>query len=125
MFTNVSLRKGLKTLLAAAAVSMLGVSSMTINACSSADAAPTDDPAPTSLAVRCMEGGPWTKPDQLTFDNLEAIPSTAIFADGTVQQLADNEDPNTLKAMITRAGGEKLKPKPDPIPKSAPYRPAP
>ena len=75
----------------------------------------TDDPAATILAVRFMERVPWTKPDKLTFDNLEAIPEAAIFVNGTVQRLAGNEDPNTLKAMITRAGGENVKPKSDPI----------
>jgi len=36
-------------------------------------------------------------------------------AAGAVRRLAENEDPNALKAMITRAGGENVNPKSDPI----------
>jgi len=70
-----------------------------------------DDPAETILAVRHADAVPWTRPDGLTFDNLEAVPAAANFVDGTVRALAPDEDPNTLKALATRSGGEKPKPK--------------
>ena len=56
----------------------------------------------------------WTKPEDLTFDPKGPLPklgiggagSYAAFCDGAVHFLRRNIDPQTLRALITRNGGE-------------------
>jgi type II secretory pathway pseudopilin PulG len=60
----------------------------------------------------------WTKPDDLTFDarnpkaGIAAGPHPGIwnaaFADGSVHVISDDVDPQTVKAMFTRNGGEQI-----------------
>jgi prepilin-type processing-associated H-X9-DG protein len=58
---------------------------------------------------------PWTKPEDLPFDPSGPLPPlgasssqrfNVLFADGSVRRLDRNVSPSTLKAMITRNGGE-------------------
>lgn len=81
----------------------------------------TDELANTILAVRHRDEAPWTKPSALTFDNLEVVPHAAIFADSTTRPLCCDEAPDTIKALVTRSGGERVAPK-EPGKRSAPTR---
>lgn len=69
----------------------------------------TDDPAATVLAVRTSGTVPWTKPDALGLDHLEEVPEAVILVDGTVKALSREESPETLRAAISRAGGETVR----------------
>jgi len=57
----------------------------------------------------------WTKPEELPFDPKKQLPALArtgtagpwvLFADGSARQLPAKIKPETLRALITRAGGE-------------------
>ncbi|MBW3597170.1 MAG: DUF1559 domain-containing protein, partial [Planctomycetes bacterium] len=58
---------------------------------------------------------PWTKPDDLQVDfnnplaglgDIRPSGFNALFGDGSVKVIAKMVDPETLKALFTRAGGE-------------------
>ena len=57
---------------------------------------------------------PWTKPDDIPFDPSGQFPPrrfladgfNALICDGSVRGIKKQIDPDILKAMITRAGGE-------------------
>jgi len=75
----------------------------------------TDGVSNTILAVEWQGNTPWTKPDDIPFDLGAAIPAlggfwpegfNVLIADGSVRMFKKEIDPNTLKAFITRAGGE-------------------
>ncbi len=75
----------------------------------------TDGTSYTILAVECQGNVPWTKPDDIPFDPNGALPAlggfwtddfNALLADGSVRAIKKQIDQNTLKALITRAGGE-------------------
>lgn len=75
----------------------------------------TDGTSNTILAVEWKGNVPWTKPDDIPFDPNGAVPAlggfwpdgfNALFCDGSVRAIKKEVDPNTLKALITRAGGE-------------------
>jgi hypothetical protein len=75
----------------------------------------TDGLSNTILAVEWQGNVSWTKPDDIPFDPNAAIPAmggfwpdgfNALLADGSVRAFNKQIDPNTLKALITRAGGE-------------------
>jgi hypothetical protein len=69
----------------------------------------------TLMAVEAAEAVPWTKPDELTYDPKKPLPKTAdlfdggfnaVFCDGSVRFIRKTVKEPTLRAMITRAGGE-------------------
>lgn len=75
----------------------------------------TDGLSNTFLIVEADEGVAWTKPDDLAFDPDKALPKLgkqsqegflAAFADGSVRFISKSVNEKTLKAIVTRAGGE-------------------
>ena len=69
----------------------------------------------TILAVEWEGNIPWTKPADIPFDLGGAVPAiggfwpdglNALMCDGSVRGFPKQFDPETLKALITRAGGE-------------------
>jgi hypothetical protein len=75
----------------------------------------TDGLSNTLMIVEAEEGVEWTKPDDLAFDPDKPLPKLgkqtpegfqAAFADGSVRFISKSVSEKTLKAMITRAGGE-------------------
>jgi hypothetical protein len=75
----------------------------------------TDGTSNTIMVVEAEEAVPWTKPDELTFDPKKDPPKVGLkdaekfnagFADGSVRTLDKKIDKETLKAYITRNGGE-------------------
>ena len=80
----------------------------------------TDGIAFTLAVVETKDGVPWTKPDDLPFDPDPPSPLfgsgsfhvggfDALFADGSVRFLKTSTPLATLRALITRDGGEDLK----------------
>ena len=77
----------------------------------------TDGMSNTFLCVEADKSCPWTKPDDLPFDPMKAgLPKLggtmfadgfhAVFCDGSVQFIKKDIAKETLKALITRDGGE-------------------
>jgi prepilin-type processing-associated H-X9-DG protein len=76
----------------------------------------TDGTSNTIMAVEAKDAVPWTKPEELPFGP-SPTPMfgagsnhpggfNAAFADGSVRFIKSTINPMTLKALITRAGGE-------------------
>ena len=74
-----------------------------------------DGTANTILIVEGNKAIPWTKPEDLPFNPNGTPPKLggyfhttfhAAFADGQVKRIPNNVNPTTLKALITRNGGE-------------------
>jgi prepilin-type processing-associated H-X9-DG protein len=79
----------------------------------------TDGSSNTILVVEAAEAVPWTKPDELPFDAGRPLPRlgghfsggfNVLFADGTVRLIPGDTPEATLKALITRNGGEMVTP---------------
>jgi hypothetical protein len=80
----------------------------------------TDGTANTLMIVEAAESVPWTKPDELDFDPKKPLPKLgadptaetflAAFCDGSVHFIRKTVAEATLKALITRAGGEPVNP---------------
>jgi Protein of unknown function (DUF1559) len=77
----------------------------------------TDGESRTILVVEARDGVPWTKPDELDFDPKAPLPPLggrfpdgfqALMADSTYHWVGRNVSEQTLRAAITRAGGEAL-----------------
>jgi hypothetical protein len=77
----------------------------------------TDGEANTIMIVEAEEAVPWTKPDDLTYDPDKPLPKFgglfndgfhAMFADGKVRFIKKDTDEKLLRALITKAGGEKV-----------------
>jgi hypothetical protein len=77
----------------------------------------SDGTSNTIMIVEAGESVPWTKPDELEFDPSKALPKlgkqnskgfAASMADGSVRFINAGISAATLKAAITRAGGEVL-----------------
>jgi hypothetical protein len=74
----------------------------------------TDGTSNTIMAVEAAEATIWTRPDDLPFDPKGPLPKfgtspegfNALFGDGTVRFIRANTPPETLRALITRNGGE-------------------
>jgi hypothetical protein len=78
-----------------------------------------DGLANTILIAEAATAVPWTKPDELDFDPDGSLPAlgghfsggaTVGMADGAVRQIPKTVSPQTLKAAITRSGGDVLGP---------------
>lgn len=79
----------------------------------------TDDPGCIVLVVEAGEPVPWTKPDNLVFDPNGPLPELkhpfkegfrVCMADGSVHFVKAGTTEATIKAAITRSGGETLGP---------------
>jgi RNA polymerase sigma factor (sigma-70 family) len=79
----------------------------------------TDGTSNTLLIVEAGSAVPWTKPEDLHFDEDEPLPElggaypgifNAAFADGSVHVFRKNANPDLLRALITRDGGEPVDP---------------
>jgi hypothetical protein len=75
----------------------------------------TDGTSNTLLVAEAAQAVPWTKPEDLVYDPDKDLPQLgglfddgfhALFADGYVQFIKKDIKPETLRALITRAGGE-------------------
>jgi hypothetical protein len=75
----------------------------------------TDGTSNTLLVVEAAKAVPWTKPEDLPYDPEKSLPKLgglfddgfhALFADGFVQFIKKDIKPETLRALITRNGGE-------------------
>ena len=75
----------------------------------------TDGTSNTILAVEAKRDIPWTKPEDIPFDPKVPLPDlggftpdgfNALFGDGSVSYIKKSIAPMTLKALITRDGGE-------------------
>jgi len=75
----------------------------------------TDGTSNTIMAVESATPVPWTKPDDLPFDPRGPLTTPAskhpggfdaLFTDGSVRFIRSSIDPGTLRALITRNGGE-------------------
>ncbi len=78
----------------------------------------TDGTSNTIMAVEADREIPWTKPEDIAFDQAGALPKlggfepdsfTALFADGSVRTINNSINAMTLKALLTAAGGEVIK----------------
>jgi hypothetical protein len=67
------------------------------------------------MVVEAGDPVPWTKPDDLVFDPEKPLPKlggefpdifNAAFCDGSVHEVTKKIDDKTLRALITRNGGE-------------------
>ncbi len=81
----------------------------------------TDGRSTTLMVVEGAKPVPWTKPEEIPFDSDPEKPLPklggqfedgfhAAFADGSVLFVAKTIDPDTLRGLITRNGGEEIKP---------------
>jgi len=79
----------------------------------------TDGTSNTLLIVETADSVPWTKPDGIAYDPKGPLPRfasfyggafLAAFADGSVRTLRADLPEATLRALITRAGGEPVNP---------------
>jgi hypothetical protein len=77
----------------------------------------TDGTSNTFLVVEAATAVPWTKPDDLPYHPAKPLPALgatfqgyfhASFADGSVRLLRKDTPDATLRAMITRNGGEEV-----------------
>jgi hypothetical protein len=75
----------------------------------------TDGTSNTLMVVETAEGVPWTKPEDIPYDPKKPLPKfgdffdkgfNAAMADGSVRFLPKDIKEQTLRAIITRAGGE-------------------
>jgi hypothetical protein len=75
----------------------------------------------TILIVEAGEAVPWPKPEELAYDPGKPLPKLggtfpdgcyAVFADQQVRFIRRDTDEKTLRAWITRNGGEKVEPPP-------------
>jgi hypothetical protein len=74
-----------------------------------------DGTSNTIMIAEAAEPVPWTKPADLAFDEKKPVPKlggmspdgfNVLFGDGYVRFLKKKTDEKTLRALITRAGGE-------------------
>jgi hypothetical protein len=75
----------------------------------------TDGTSNTILMAESATDVPWTKPEDIPFDAAKKVPKLGgiskggfqtLFADGSVRFISEMVEEKTLKAMITRNGGE-------------------
>jgi prepilin-type processing-associated H-X9-DG protein len=77
----------------------------------------TDGLSYTLMIVEAADAVPWTKPDDLRYSPDKPLPKlggqfpggcNAAFGDGSVKFLSQSIDEKTLRALITRNGGENV-----------------
>ncbi|HEX7378526.1 MAG TPA: M56 family metallopeptidase [Pirellulales bacterium] len=77
----------------------------------------TDGTSNTIAIVEAKRAVPWTKPEDIDYDAGKPLPRLSGlhdggfltgFCDGSVHFIADTIDPQMLRAVITRAGGERI-----------------
>jgi hypothetical protein len=77
----------------------------------------TDGTSMTLLIVEANRQAPWTKPEDIPYAADKPVPKLggtmpdgflAAFADGSVRTLPNSLDEATLRALITKAGGETI-----------------
>jgi prepilin-type processing-associated H-X9-DG protein len=77
----------------------------------------TDGTSNTIIVAEAKQPVPWTKPEDMAFDPNGPSPqlgntfsggSQVLFADGSVRVIPRNTPPETIRAMITRSGGEMI-----------------
>lgn len=75
----------------------------------------TDGTSNTILLVEAKRDIPWTKPEDIPYDPKAPLPElggyfengfNAALGDGSIRFLKSTLNPNTLRALITKAGGE-------------------
>jgi hypothetical protein len=75
----------------------------------------TDGTSNTLMVVEAAEGVPWSKPEDFSYDPKKPLPKfgeffdkgfNAAFADGSVRFMSKDVKEQTMRAVITRAGGE-------------------
>jgi hypothetical protein len=75
----------------------------------------TDGTSNTIMVIEARRDIPWTKPEDIPFDVNGPLPElggfdpsgfNAAFADGSVRTISKMVNPQVLRALITRAGGE-------------------
>ena len=90
-----------------------------------------DGTSTTIMIVEAANSVPWTKPEDLPFDPEKPLPKlgaefpdifNAAFCDGSVHAITKKIDDKTLRALITRNGGEPVNF--SPMPSSATAAPA-
>ncbi len=78
----------------------------------------------TILVVEAVRYIPWTKPEDISIEINGPLPEeplpkfggifaggfNALFGDGSVKFFKDSIKPETLKALLTKAGGEVIDP---------------
>src|SRR5262249_47301715 len=76
-----------------------------------------DGVATTILVVDAADPVPWPKPEELEYDASKPLPRFsnrfpegfyALFADNAIRLIPANTSEQTLRALITRNGGEKV-----------------
>jgi hypothetical protein len=76
-----------------------------------------DGSSNTLMVVEAGSAVPWTKPEEISYDNDKPLPKLgrqfddgfhAAFADGSVRFLGNWTDPKLLRALITSSGGEAI-----------------
>jgi hypothetical protein len=75
----------------------------------------TDGTSNTIMLVEAKRAVPWTKPDDIAFDPQQPLPKLGglrsggffnAFADGSVHFFAEDFDPDLLRKLMTKDGGE-------------------
>ena len=89
----------------------------------------------TILLVEAKKAAPWTKPEDVPFDAGKLVPQVgglfedvfyAAMADGSVRSFPRTIKEETLRALVTRDGGEVVDPNNlDPATTPQPYQPRP
>ena len=75
----------------------------------------TDGTSNTLMIVEASKAVPWSKPEDIPFDPAKELPKLGLpgaqgfqagFCDGSVRFISHTIKPQTLRSLITRAGGE-------------------
>ena len=93
----------------------------------------TDGTSNTFMVGEAEQAAPWTQPDDFAYDPKKPLPKfasftnggfNALFADGSVRFMSNSTPEKTIRAYITRNGGEVVG-EGDELPRSVPAKSAP